>query len=122
MVDTSDLDEHLSRLRAGVEELAAATASAFIPSRPVRTFSAECDEHERRVWHEGRILTVLTCDGGIFVSGHERFGSPPGDLQCWPDWTALTAAEAREIANALLAAVTDTTPRHLAVVRPGGDA
>ena len=102
----------IAALRSAINDLATEATAQLIPDRPVRTFHADCDTLERQVWHESDTLTVLTCDGEVFISAHERYGNPPGRLQFWPDWTALSPEEARALAAGLLGAARHSAHAH----------
>lgn len=89
-------DVALRALHAQIEELATHASQARITRAPVRIGNngAGC---EMTYWYDGEHIKVFTCEGGLFMSGVERFGY-------WPDWYSLPRQEARAIANALWSA------------------
>jgi len=93
-------DHPLRLLHQRIEDLASHAASSYVRWAPLKVESNGVGE-EYRLWHDDG-FKVLTCDGGVYISA---------DLgeQWWPDWKAITPADARRMANALLSAAADVS-------------
>jgi hypothetical protein len=91
-------DHAIRILHAEIERLASEASAAYITRTPVRVEQGSQQE-QIEFWHDDNDLKVLTAGDsrGVHISGTLRMAT-------WPDWYALTGAQARRIANALLSA------------------
>ena len=91
----------LAILRAEIENLAAAAATASLRTEPVRVevWGRPPNEYNTEIWYEDNTFRVITCDGSVGIAG-----GPGRLLDWWPDFAVVDGAQIRAIVSALLSA------------------